>query len=158
MLEKLNHAFALASGEGKKYWFLGSLMEVKVTGEETGGTFSLLEEIDPPDFVTPLHIHHNEDEYFYVLDGEVTFTIGEKTIRAKPGTFVSAPREIAHMYKVEKSEPAKIITMLVPAGLEQLFIDCSVPASDYKLPSEEVESDLEKLFEEAHKYGVEVLE
>ncbi|WP_187254514.1 quercetin 2,3-dioxygenase [Alkalicoccus halolimnae] len=158
MLEKLNHAFALASGEGKKYWFLGSLMEVKVTGEETGGAFSLLEEIDPPDFVTPLHIHRNEDEYFYVLEGEATFTIGEKTILGKPGTFVSAPRDIAHMYKIEKSGPAKIITMLVPAGLEQLFIDCSVPASDYKLPSEDVETDLEKLFGLALEYGIEVLE
>jgi quercetin dioxygenase-like cupin family protein len=155
---QLNKAFALASGEGKKYWFLGSLMEVKVKGEETEGAFSLLEEIDPPDFVTPLHIHRNEDEYFYVLEGEVTFTIGEEIIPAKPGTFVFAPRDVAHMYKIDNSNPAKIITMLVPAGLENLFIDCSVPASAYKLPPEGVETDMEKLFAQALEYGVEVLE
>jgi mannose-6-phosphate isomerase-like protein (cupin superfamily) len=158
MVEKLNHAFALASGEGEKYWFLGSLMEVKAKGEETGGAFSLLEEIDPPDFATPMHIHHNEDEYFYVLEGEATFIIGEKNIQAKPGTFVFAPRDIAHMYKIENSKPAKIITMLVPAGLEKLFIDCSVPAAGYKLPPDDVETDMEKLFTLALEYGVEVLE
>ncbi|MEZ0481086.1 quercetin 2,3-dioxygenase [Planococcus sp. SSTMD024] len=151
-------AFALASGEGKKYWFLGTLMEVKVMGEETGGLFSILEEIDPPNFAAPLHIHHNEDEYFYVLEGEVTFTIGEQVISAKPGTFVFAPKDLAHMYKVEGTEPAKILSMLAPAGLEKLFIDCSVPADGYKLPPEDVQTDMEKLFGLASEYGVEVLE
>ena len=158
MVQQQKNAFALTSGEGKKYWFLGSLMEVKVTGEETNGAFSLLEFNDAPDSSTPLHIHHDEDEYFYVLEGEATFTIGEKTILAKPGTFLFAPRDIAHMYKIEGSKPAKIIMMLVPAGLEKLFIDHSAPATEYKLPPEDVETDMEKLFADAPNYGIEILE
>ncbi|WP_422122431.1 quercetin 2,3-dioxygenase [Planococcus sp. X10-3] len=158
MEERQNLAFALASGEGEKYWFLGTLMEVKVTGEETGGQFSILEEIDAPDFVTPLHIHHKEDECFYLLEGEVTFTIGDKTISAKPGTFVFAPRDIAHMYKVEGSQPAKILSMLTPAGLEKLFIKYSVPTTEYKLPPDDIESDVDKLFAESADYGIEILD
>ena len=158
MAQRMNKPFARASGEGKTYWFLGTVMEVKVMGEETGGLFSILEEIDPPDFAAPLHIHHQEDEYFYVLEGEVRFTIGDETISATPGTFVFAPRDIAHKYKVEGTEPAKILSMLTPAGLEKLFIECSVPAPEYKLPTEEIETDLDKLFGLAADYGVEVLE
>lgn len=158
MEELPNHAFALASGEGEKYWFLGTLMEVKVSGEQTGGQFSILEEIDPPDFVTPVHIHHKEDEYFYLLEGEVTFSIGEKTISAKPGTFVFAPRDIVHWYKVEGTQPARILSMLTPAGLEQLFIKHSVPATEYKLPPEDVESDLDMLFADSVDYGIEIVE
>jgi len=157
-MESLPQAFALASGEGKKYWFLGTVMEVKVMGEQTGGLFSILEEIDPPEFAAPLHIHHKEDEYFYVLEGEATFTIGDQTISAKPGTFIFAPRDIAHMYKVEGTQPAKILSMLAPAGLEKLFIECSVPADDYALPPDGIETDLKKLFGLAADYGVEVLE
>ena len=157
-MESLPQAFALASGEGKKYWFLGTVMEVKVMGEQTGGLFSILEEIDPPEFAAPLHIHHKEDEYFYVLEGEATFTIGDQTISAKPGTFIFAPRDVAHMYKVEGTQPAKILSMLAPAGLEKLFIECSVPADDYVLPPDDIETDLEKLFGLASDYGVEVLE
>ena len=158
MEERQNLAFALASGEGKKYWFMDTLMEVKVTGDQTGGQFSILEEIDSPDFVTPLHIHHKEDEYFYLLEGEVTFTIGDKTISAKPGTFVFAPRDIAHMYKVEGGKPARILSMLSPAGLEELFIKYSVPTSEYTLPPEDVESDVDMLFAEAADYGIEFVE
>ncbi|HSI67850.1 MAG TPA: quercetin 2,3-dioxygenase [Planococcus sp. (in: firmicutes)] len=155
MEERQNLAFALASGEGRKYWFLGTVMEVKVTGEQTGGQFSILEEIDPPDFVAPVHIHHNEDEYFYLLEGEVTFSIGEKTISAKPGTFVFAPRDIVHSYKVEGTDPARILSMLTPAGLEKLFIKYSVPTTEYKLPPDDVESDVDMLFAEAADYGIE---
>lgn len=151
-------AFALTSGEGKIYWFLGTLMEVKIMGEETNGTFSLLEEIDPPNFKTPLHIHHYEDEYFYILEGTVMFTIGEKTILAKPGTFLFVPRNIAHMYTVEGVAPAKILTMLTPAGLENLFIEGSVPATAYTLPPDGTELKLDKIIASAGSYGVEILD
>lgn len=158
MMDLHKQAFAFASGEGEKYWFLGTVMEVKVSGEETGGAFSVLEEIDPPGFEAPLHIHHREDEYFYVLEGEATFTIGDETVRATPGMFVFAPRDLAHTYKVEGTEPAKLLSILAPAGLEKLFIECSVPADRYELPSDDVEMDVDKLFGLAADYGVEVLD
>ncbi|WKA56925.1 cupin domain-containing protein [Planococcus shenhongbingii] len=154
----LNKAFALAQAEGKIFWFLGTLLEVKITGEETNGVFSLLEEIDPPNFSTPLHIHHNEDEFFYILEGKATFKIGDKTIAAKSGTFLFAPRDIAHMYTIEGPAPARILSILMPAGLENFFIETSIPATEYKLPPADVDADMDKLFAAAAKYGVEILD
>jgi mannose-6-phosphate isomerase-like protein (cupin superfamily) len=152
-----NHAYVLAKGEGKAFWFLGTLFEVKATGVETGGSFSLIEELNPPGDGPPLHIHHNEDETFYILEGEVTFICGEKTIRATPGSYVYAPRGIPHTYRVEGTQPARMLTMMVPAGVEQFFIELGTPALELTLPPDTVTTDMEKLGCLAKKYNLEIL-
>ncbi len=158
MEQPTNSCYALSKEEGKAYWFLGTVFEVKATGKETGGAFSLIEEINPPGDGPPLHIHMDEDETFYILEGEVTFAVGEKTMRAAPGTFVFAPRGIPHTYKVEGDQPARMLTTIVPAGFEQFFIELGTPAHEFKLPPDTVTTDMEKLYALAKEYNVIILE
>ncbi|TWT01432.1 quercetin 2,3-dioxygenase [Planomicrobium sp. CPCC 101079] len=156
MEQQLNNAFAFAHGEGEAYWFLGTLLEMKATAKDTNGACGLIESLHPPGYATPLHVHQNEDEIFYVLEGELTFTVGEKTIMAKPGTFLYAPRGIAHMYKSEGTVPSRILIMVTPAGLEQFFVEASVPADEYKLPPDSIVPDMDKLMAAAQTYGIEI--
>lgn len=156
-MQQMSNVFSVAYGKGDAYWFNGTLMEVKATGEETKGVFSLIEGLLPPGYETPLHVKSNEEDMYYVLEGELTFIVGEKTIKGIPGAFVYVPRHIKHKFKVEGSAPAKVLFMFTPAGVEQFFIELGVPAGEYKLPSDPIEFDMDKFIETAQKYGVKIL-
>src|SRR5215213_7688844 len=106
--------FGLKEGEGEARWWGGGLATIKATGKETGGRYTLVEVLEP-EGEAPLHVHHREDEAFYVLEGEMTFEIGEETIKASPGSFLFGPRDIPHRYTVD-SGPAKMLFILSPAG------------------------------------------
>ena len=83
---------ALSQEEGSAFWFLNNLITVKATTESTGGSYSLCHQVSPPGSATPYHLHHFEDEAFYVLEGESTFICdGKKTI-AGPGEYLFLPR------------------------------------------------------------------
>jgi mannose-6-phosphate isomerase-like protein (cupin superfamily) len=79
---------ALRSGEGDAHWWFGQLAVFKATGESTSGAYTLVEITVAPGYRTPLHVHHREDEGFWVIDGHATFTVGEHTIDAPAGTYL----------------------------------------------------------------------
>jgi mannose-6-phosphate isomerase-like protein (cupin superfamily) len=81
-----------APGEGESVWLVGDLIEVRLSAEDTGGAYSMIEETTPPGGGPPPHLHANEDEAFCVLEGEVEFLLGEGTIPAGAGTCVHAPK------------------------------------------------------------------
>jgi quercetin dioxygenase-like cupin family protein len=135
---------------------LGSLMSLKASGEQTGGAFGLIEQVLPPGFAPPLHIHHHEDEAFYLLEGEMSFTCGDQTIRAKPGSFIFFPRDIPHWFRVEGTKSARLLQLNTPAGLERFFVEAGKPAKELVLPPAEL-PDLEKLVSIAAKYNLEIL-
>ena len=87
--------------QGVPVWFLGALSMVKLTVEQTGGAFSLIEDVLPPGRDTPYHVHHHDDETFFILEGEATFFSGEKRIHGGPGCTIFLPREIPHGFKAE---------------------------------------------------------
>lgn len=157
MEQQMNNAFSFARGEGKTYWFDGNLLEIKATGEETNGIFSLLEGLHPPGYENPMHYHRSVESVYYILEGEATFVLGANTIKGKPGTFVYAPRNTAHKFKIEGNMPAKMLVMFTPAGIEQFFVELGVPADDYKLPPNTIVTDFEKLMAAAQKYDVEII-
>jgi mannose-6-phosphate isomerase-like protein (cupin superfamily) len=126
--------FAFAAGEGFSFYFLGTLMTLKAAATETDGQFSLIEQVAPPGFATPLHMHRNEDEAMYILEGAYTFFVGDEMIRASPGTLVYLPRDVPHAFRVEGDAPARLLQLTTPAGLEQGFIDMGVPAAGSALP------------------------
>ena len=80
--------YALAREEGKAVWFLGTLVIMKATGEQTAGAFGLIDNLMPAEFAFPYHMHRNEDESFYVVEGEMTFYVGEQRLKAEAGAFV----------------------------------------------------------------------
>ena len=152
----VNAAIFLAPGEGDALWFLRNRMIVKATAAETGGAFGLLESLIAPGFSPPLHVHHKEDESFYVLEGELTMKCGEKTFRAAAGAFVFLPRDVPHSFVVEGNAPARMLTLLTPGGGEGVFIDAGRPAEHDGMPPA-APPDIEKLKRVSGLYGAEIV-
>ena len=96
-------------------WF-GSSITLKASCPEVGIIEVLIRPGDEP----PLHVHKNEDEWFYVLEGEVTFHVGNESHLGRPGAFVSFPRGIPHTFTVE-SPTARFLVMNTPGGFERMF-------------------------------------
>jgi len=137
-------------------WYSGWLMTFLATGEETEGQFALIEAVARKGNVPPRHIHHWEEESFYVLDGEMTVSVGDRTIKATPGTMVCLPRDVAHSFAIE-SEQLRMLILLTPAGLERWFKEFSVPAPAMTLPppAEVPYSKIEKMLDVSPQYGLE---
>ncbi len=126
--------FALGPGEGTATWFLGTLMTLKATGDTTRHAFGLIEQVLPAGFAPPLHVHHGEDEAFYILEGRLTFTCGARAWDAPVGTFVFLPRDIVHGFRVTGDQPARLLQFNMPAGVEQLFVEAGESARERTLP------------------------
>jgi mannose-6-phosphate isomerase-like protein (cupin superfamily) len=95
---------------------------IKATKSDTGGAYSLLE-VNVRGGGPPQHIHHAEEEAFYVLEGEVDIKIGEETIRGTVGSFVVVPRGTVHTFWNVGKIPAKLLIIFSPPGFEQFFFD-----------------------------------
>jgi quercetin dioxygenase-like cupin family protein len=154
-------AYGLEKGEGDARWWLGvSLATIKATGKETGGHYTLVEVLEPEGEEAPLHVHHNEDEAFWVLEGELTFEVGEEKIKASPGSFLFGPRDVPHRYTVD-SGPARLLFILSPAGFEEFIYASSKPAQERTLPPPPEgppdEAEMEQLAAVARQYGCELL-
>ncbi len=146
----------VAPDDGEAIWFLRTLMTVKASGAESGGAFSLIEVHYPPSFSPPLHLHHHEDESFYVLEGEVIFTCGTTTWTAGPGAFAVLPRGVEHGFKIGHATPAKMLQMSSAPGLERFFRDAGGPAKNRTLPPTSEPPDLARLKAAAERYGIEL--
>ena len=107
-------------GEGEALWFFGVLTTIKASAETTGGAVAVIEHLAPRGTGSPLHVHHREDEWFYVLEGELTFWVDGETIVAPAGSFVFGPRDIPHTFIVS-SEEARFLLVTEPAGFEQFM-------------------------------------
>ena len=148
---------ATRRGEGRRRWWFGALVEIKLTAEDTGGGLALVEIAEPPGAEAPLHVHHREDEGFWVLDGAVTFEAGGKTVQAGPGDFVFGPRDVPHRYAVG-DEGCRTPFILTPAGFEGLIRELSEPAESRSLPPPlEEEPDVERIQGLGKAYGIEML-
>lgn len=143
-------------GEGEAFSFLGTRMTLKATADTTGGAFGLIEQLAPAGFATPPHIHHAEDEAFYLLGGDITFVSGELTIPAHAGSFVWLPRGVMHSFRVEGDQPAHLLQWNTPAGLERFFLEMGEPLTDLTSLAG-APPDVEKLLQLASRYQVELL-
>ncbi len=111
----------VAPGEGKSVWLGGLGVVFKISGEETGGSFALVEHPIEPRRLVPPHVHTREDEYSYVLEGEIGVRLGDQEFTAGPGTYVFKPRGIPHTFWNAGKTPARIIEIIAPAGFEKYF-------------------------------------
>ena len=144
-------------GEGKKLWVAEELMTFVISGEDTGGKYALTDSTVPPQGEAPPHIHHREDEAFWVLEGDLEVLVGEDKIRASAGSFVHLPRGVMHTYKNVGATPARFLTLMVPAGLERFFEEVGKPGTDPSTPPSFGEEDVERLLAVAPNYGAEIL-
>ena len=94
----------------------------KATEEDTHGAYSLQEFTRPPGRLgVRSHVHHGEEEAFYVLEGEMTFTIGDRTVRATAGSFVLVPRGVVHTHRTTGTQPARWLAIVSPPGMGRYF-------------------------------------
>jgi quercetin dioxygenase-like cupin family protein len=136
----------------RSVWYSGSLMTFLATGEDTPGQFALIEAVARRGNVPPPHIHHREDEIFYVLEGEVVVSVGDRTIKGTAGTMFFLPRDVPHSFTIE-SEQSRL---LIPAGLEGWFKEFSAPAPAMTLPraDEPAYEEVHRMLEAAPRYGI----
>lgn len=150
-------AVFVAPGEGTRRWVADELITLVIRGEDTGGKYSLTDSVVPAQGGPPPHIHHREDEAFWVLEGELEISVGERTFRAGAGSFIHLPKGVPHSYQNVSDLPARFLTLMVPAGLERFFLEVGKPATDLLSPPAAQEGDLETLLTVAPSYGVEIL-
>jgi mannose-6-phosphate isomerase-like protein (cupin superfamily) len=148
---------AVPSGGGEARWWLGSLAVIKAAAADTGGRLAIVEMTEAPGREAPLHVHHREDEGFWILEGEVTFEVGDATIAARAGDYVFGPRDVPHRYTVGAAG-CRMLFLLTPAGLEDLIREMSEPAGSRTVPPPDAAApDVARIKAIAAAYGAELL-
>ena len=148
---------ALRQDEGEALWFLGVLATIKASAETTGGRVAVIEHLAPQSAGSPLHVHHREDEWFYVTEGELTFWVGGRVIEAPAGSFVYGPRDVPHTFAVASPE-ARFLLVTEPAGFESFMRALSEPAQALTLPPATVQPpEPERMIALAAEYGIEII-
>ena len=143
--------------QGRTVALVGDIYRFLVTGEETNGKYAICEAIVSPGGGPPPHVHRREEEGFFILEGQIVFQIGPEQIVATAGMFANMPVGTEHSFKNLSGKPAKMLVLVAPAGIEQMFFEVGVPlaqgATSAPLPTKE---EIEKLPAIARKYGVEI--
>jgi quercetin dioxygenase-like cupin family protein len=141
--------------------YMDCLFSILAGSEETDGRFGLMEMVAPEGREPSRHLHYTDGEGFYVLEGYVTFYVGEEIYQASPGTFVFLPHGVAHSYTFE-TDVVRMLAIVAPGGLEGHFRDArfSEPAKTLTLPPAVGEPDtavLEEMSKDLAGYGTEVV-
>jgi mannose-6-phosphate isomerase-like protein (cupin superfamily) len=145
------------SDEGEARWWFGALAVIRATGTDTGGQSTIVEITEPPRAEAPLHVHHREDEAFWILEGSATFEVGSTTVEARAGDYLFGPRGIPHRYVVGDAG-CRMLFLCTPAGFENLVREMSQPAAARTLPPPpEVEPDFEEVGRIARANGCDLL-
>lgn len=142
------------------FWFMGDVIAIMVTGKDTQGVYSVIEITVPPQHGIPVHIHHHEDEGFYVLEGKFSYKYGAQTITdAKKGSFTYLKKNIPHNFKNESDSQGKLLSVITPPGFENFFKELGVQIDDPSSfsPPPPSPPDLKKFAAIAKKYEWELI-
>ena len=148
--------FLLRPGEGESVWSLGGRFTTKAAAAVTVNQFALVEAVAFQATEPPLHIHHREDEAWYILDGKMTFYVADEVLEATAGCFAFAPRGIPHTFTVDV-EPTRVLVFASPAGFEHFALELGQPAHDDTPPANLAMPSSEVLGPVAERYGIEVV-
>jgi quercetin dioxygenase-like cupin family protein len=145
-------AKVIAASDRKQLWLMGSLLEIVISGDQTGGAYAVAEDRSEPGFGPPPHVHEREDEAFYVTDGEYLFGGDGWEVKAGPGTFIHAPKGELHWWRNVGDGPGRHLEIFVPSGLEKMFEEVGVPVSE--AGGAPAPPDPARLLAAAPRYGV----
>ena len=116
----------LEPGTGNLVSLGGVGVQFKLSGDDTGGAFSIVEHPVEPRVLIPSHVHRAEDEFSYVLEGLIGVRIGDHIIDAPAGSYVIKPRNVPHTFWNPTDQPARLIEIISPPGFEQQFAEMGV--------------------------------
>jgi quercetin dioxygenase-like cupin family protein len=124
-----NEFVHVRANTGEAYWVMGDLFTYLVTGEDSGDSyFTVLANVQPAAGPPP-HVHHLEEEQFYVLEGELAFSVGDRTFQVGAGEFLHIPRGTIHSFK-NGPAPSRLLITFSPAGIEGFFREVGKPVND----------------------------
>jgi quercetin dioxygenase-like cupin family protein len=136
--------------DGKKLHIFGDVeFLVKVSSEESGGAFTLMDSLNPAGTYMPPHLHTTVDETFYILEGAFEFEVDGRVLRAGPGATVFAPRGIPHSLKVTSDTAGRALVLTAPGGFDRCIEDLAALPSD--------PPDMTRAFEVCWRHGIEFL-
>ena len=121
--KKRVEGFAVEQGGGLALHAVGDEMLVKIGSRDTNGAFAVIEGCTQPGGGPPLHIHYEQDEWWYVIEGEFLFEVDGVEIRAGAGATVFAPKGSRHAFTNIGTKPARSLVTVVPGGLDEFFVD-----------------------------------
>ena len=132
-------------------YFLGARSWLRAAAAETGGSMGIVEQALPNGFASPYHVHHAEDELWYVLEGAVRFVSGSTSLAIGKGGLAFLPRDVPHGFQVVGDTDARMLCVTTPSGFEGFVEELSEPAPPTGPP------DMAKLVAAAQRYGLEIL-
>lgn len=141
-------------GEGKRVRVVNDTVTFIVTGDQSGGAFSLFDNLTPPGAGIPPHVHTHEDEAFWLLEGELRFMVDGETVDLGPGGFVMVPRGVAHGFENVGTETARMLIQTTPGGFDQFFSEVGEPIVEGEEPGP---PDVERVIAISAQYGIEFL-
>ena len=147
--------YAIDPGGGEAHWFFGNLVTLKAAGEHTDGRFALTEFVNPAGSASPLHVHHDEHEAFYVLEGTAEVHCGDQVFSVAPGSFVLLPGGIPHWHRVSSDAPMRSL-VLTTGQFERYVAACGQPAQAHELPPPGP-PDMDRTAAAGHQFRIDVL-
>jgi quercetin dioxygenase-like cupin family protein len=145
-------------GEGECVWMTGNHYTFQAVAEDTDGAYTLFEGLIPPGAGPPPHAHSLEIEAIYVLKGELTFYVEDETIQLGQGCFINLPRGVVHSFKNQGTEPARMLDLVVPSGMENFIRETGRPVADRSAPPAMVtREDIDRVTAIAPKYGIKIV-
>lgn len=132
--------------------FLGLPTWIKADRRQTGGAFSLIEQVIPTGFESPWHVHHSEDEAFYVIEGRMTVLAEGRTTTLEAGGFAYGRRGSPHGFRIEGEGPARILLMTTGSDFADFIAETSVPRNAPPAPP-----DMAMLVAAAERHNLAIL-
>jgi mannose-6-phosphate isomerase-like protein (cupin superfamily) len=150
------HELLMMPGQGTFLSIGGDILTFKAVSEDTAGQYTLIDVQLDPDSGAPPHIHHREDEAFYIQEGELEFQLGDQIVMATPGTFLYSPKGHLHSFRNNTTQRAKMLVRCMPAGIERFFAEIGVEVDSPDAPSRPATpAAIEQVLAVAPKYGIE---
>jgi quercetin dioxygenase-like cupin family protein len=155
--ERAKDGYLLGSGEGEAFWLLGMLEVIKISGRDTNGEYGLVEITVRAGEGSPWHVHPEEDEWFYVLDGEFTFYVGDTRMSLPAGSFAFGPKGVPHTF-IAETHAARALVGFAPFQFEGFLREVGEPATELVLPPPlDGPLDMARILPIGARNGIEIL-
>src|SRR3954453_23821617 len=154
--ERTKLGYQLNEDEGEAFWLLGMLETIKISAKDTDGEYGLIELVVPAGVGSPWHVHPEEDEWFYVLEGELTVWVADTRLSLKAGSFAFGPKGVPHTFYAEAGG-ARTLVGFAPMQFEGFLREVGEPAPERAVPPPlEGPPDMDLLLPIAARNGMQI--